>query len=171
MPAKPRPLHVKVNGANRHPRCSIPIPPAVCQSMLRKRTLRHVGSAGAAGACDTVISSTCGEPTSELARASACDESVDRTFLSRSVKLVEFPVEIRPKSSNAARRPETPTQPIGLAAEAVCLQRVYSDAPKLPFQKRARVSVWPVGVRVFEEGIKASRHRGETEACSWEFLF
>ena len=103
---------MKVNGANRHPRCSIPIPPLVCQSMLRKRILRHVGSAGAAGACDTVISSTCGEPTSERARASACNESVDRRFLSRSVNPVEFPVENRPKSSGAARGAEAPIQPI-----------------------------------------------------------
>ena len=103
--------------------------------MLRKRILRHVGSAGAAGACDTVISSTCGEPALEPARASACDESVDRTFLSRSVNPVEFPVEIRPKSSGAAWGAEVPIQRLRLATEAVCRQRVYSDVPKLPFQK------------------------------------
>ena len=71
----------------------------------------------------------------EPARASACNESVDRTFLSRSVNPVEFPVEIRPKFSGAARGAEAPIQPIGLAAEAVCLQRVYSDALKGHFQK------------------------------------
>ncbi len=80
----------------------------------------------------------------EPARASACDESVDRTFLSRSVNPVEFPVEIRPKFSGAARGAEAPTQPIGLAAEAVCLQRVYSDALKGHFQSdpRIRLAGW-----------------------------
>ena len=60
---------------------------------------------------------------------------------------MELPVEIRPKSSNAGRGPEAPIQPIGLATQAVCAQRAYSDALKLPFQKGACVSDWPVGGR------------------------
>lgn len=148
---------MKVNGANRHPRCSIPIPPLVCQSMLRKRILRHVGSAGAAGACDTVISSTCGEPTSERARASACHESVDRTFLSRSVNPVEFPVEIRPKSSSAGPGSRSPDSADRARNGGYLPSTGLFGCAEAPFPKGTRLSVWPVGGRVFEEDVKAYR--------------
>ena len=113
-------------------------------------------------------SSTYDEPALESVRASVCNESVDRTFLSRSVNLVELPVEIRPKSSNAGWGPEAPIQPIGLAMVAVCLQRVYWEALKLPFQNGP---VYPSGWLEAVSVNTASRHRGETEAGSCEFLF
>jgi hypothetical protein len=107
-----------------------------------------------------VFSGMRGEPALRPARASICDESGDRTFLSRSVNRVEFPVEIRPKSSSAARGAEAPIQLIGLAAEAVCLQRVHSDALKGHFQKEpAYPSGWLEVVSV--------KCRPATSSSSW----
>lgn len=76
-------------------------------------------------------------------------------FLSRSVNLVELPVEIQPKFSSAARVSGAPHQPIGLALMMTYVQPVYSDAMKFHFQEgQAYPSGW-LEVRVFDQEIEA----------------
>ncbi len=107
-----------------------------------------------------MISGTFGEPALEVAQTAACDESVDRRFLSRSVNLVALPVEIRTKYSGDGRGTKSPIQPIGRRSGGRLRSTGLFGCAEAPFPKGTSL-VRLVGGRI----------RGVTEACRCELLF